>query len=380
MAIAFVYSDEFSSYDYGAQHPLKTIRLKLTYELIKAYGLLDVPEVIFAGAEKADGEEIAYFHTPKYIEIIRRANLWSDSWELYQYGLGPGDNPLFEGMYEWSALVVGATLRCAKLIEEGRCNIAFNISGGLHHALPERASGFCYFNDPAVAIKYLISKGFRVAYVDIDAHHGDGVQAAFYDTDKVLTISIHQDGQTLFPGTGYGSEIGEGPGAGYSVNVPLAPGSDDEIFYYAFEEVVPPLLKAFRPDITVTQLGVDGFRTDPLSSLNFTTNGFKSAVRRIKDITSEINSKWLALGGGGYNLSNVPRAWAIAWDIMIGVGPPDELPSSYVEMVKEMGLNEELLNDPPFKLTGPAAEIARRSAMRSIEYIKRNIFPVHGLK
>jgi len=181
----------------------------------------------------ADEADLLLFHTQKYIEVLKASNEGSSAHGADQFGLGPGDNPVFRGVYDWSRLVTGASLQAARLVDSGESDIAFNISGGLHHAAASRASGFCYINDPVIVIKWLLKQGRKVAYIDIDAHHGDGVQEAFYDTDKVLTISIHETGRQLFPGTGFVDEMGKSAGKGYSVNVPLPAYADDELFYYA---------------------------------------------------------------------------------------------------------------------------------------------------
>src|SRR5512144_445727 len=260
MKTVFLYSDRFAGFDYGSGHPLKPIRLKLTYELIKACGLLDSPDRRLMEPPVASVEDLLAWHTAEYVDILKAANSGMYVPGAEEFGLGPGDNPIFAGMFDWSRLIAGASLKAAYLVDSGEVEAAFNISGGLHHAMARHASGFCYVNDPVLAIKLLVDRGRRVAYIDIDAHHGDGVQEAFYDTDKVLTISLHETGQALFPGSGFEQETGRGDGMGYSVNVPLPPETDDELFIHAFTQVVPPLVDAYRPDVVVSQLGVDTFR------------------------------------------------------------------------------------------------------------------------
>ena len=294
----------------------------------------------------------------------------SQAWE---YGLGSGDNPVFPGLYDWSLLVTGATMECVRQIRDENRQIAFNIAGGLHHALPRQAAGFCYLNDPAIGIAHMVQDGLRVVYLDIDVHHGDGVEAAFYDTDQVLTISLHQHGHTLFPGTGFPDDMGRGPGRGYAVNVPLAPGTDDDLYLWAFMEVVPPLVRAYDPDVLVTQLGVDLLATDPLASLNLTTNGFSRIVREIKSW----GFKWVALGGGGYNVMNVVRAWTSSWAIMKGSEVPNALPEDFVKKHKaELGQNLTLL-DPPQQINGTTADSAKKLAKSVVAKIKENIFPLN---
>jgi acetoin utilization protein AcuC len=372
MKTAFIYSDDFAKYDYGPGHPLKPFRLKLTHDLIEAYGLLSLRDVRVVGAKPAVEDDLLLYHTADYIEILKAADSGIEVPGGERYGLGFGDNPVFEGVFEWSRLVTGASLQAAELVDSGEVPIAFNISGGLHHALASRASGFCYMNDPVIVISSLLKKGRRVAYIDIDAHHGDGVQEAFYRTDKVLTISLHESGRYLFPGTGFESEIGEREGRGYSVNIPMPPSSDDGLFMYAFNEVVPSLIERFRPDIVVGQLGVDSFLTDPLTHLNYTTNGFCHVVRKMKDLSP----RWIALGGGGYEIANVAKAWTLAWAIMNNVDPPDELPEAFLEQYPLEGFRSRKLRDEEYQEKGAGREMMRAMVERVVAGIKEKVFPL----
>ena len=338
MKTAFIYSEEFEKFTYHPSHPLKPIRLKLTYELIKAYGLLGSFHHRFIKANPCNADDLLTVHSLEYVEAVERAAVELPEWERQYYGFNMADNQIFPQVYRWSLLATGASLQAAKLVESGEAKIAFNIAGGAHHASRNRASGFCYFNDAAVLIQYLLDKGYRVAYIDLDAHHGNGVQEIFYRTNRVLTISLHQNGLYAFPGTGFEREIGEEEGEGYSVNVPLLPASDDDVFWYAFNESVPPLLECFRPDILVTQLGVDTFRTDPLTSLEVTTSGFCRVVEALKQLSP---GKWVALGGGGYDVLNVPRAWTLAWAIMTETDVPNPLPHHYLKLLHTLKLVDE---------------------------------------
>ena len=371
MKTAFIYSDKFAGFNYGPSHPLKTYRLKLTYDLIRAYGLLSIPGARYIEAEMADDEDLLLFHEKDYIDILKASNRGVAMPGSHYFGLGPGDNPVFEGLFDWSRLVAGASLKAARLVESGEADIAFNISGGLHHAAASRASGFCYINDPVIAIQWLINQGRRVAYIDIDAHHGDGVQEAFYDTGKVLTISIHETGRQLFPGTGFVDEIGEGPGEGYSVNVPMPAYADDELFLYAFSEIVPPLIDTYKPDIVVSQLGVDSFVTDPLAHLNYTTNGFSAVMMKIK----ELAPRWVALGGGGYNMANVARAWTLAWAIMNDSHIPDELPDDFLSLYSQEGFESGRLRDKAYSVTGAAKEKMREEVETAVNFLKEKVIP-----
>jgi len=355
----------FGGHSYGPAHPMRLERLMLTTELLKAYGILGDKQV--REPQPADEEDLLRFHTGEYLDLLVSAGT-AAAGSLWRAGMGVADNPVFDGLYDVARLSVGASLGAAQAVASGEWGAAFNIAGGMHHAMPGRASGFCYLNDAVVAIAWLVDRGCRVAYVDLDAHHGDGVQAAFYGTDQVLTISLHQSGRTLFPGTGFEYEVGTGSGTGYSVNVPLLPHSGDESFLLAFESVVPPLLAAYCPEVVMTQLGVDPLRSDPLAMLDLTTNAFEHAVRRFKDLCP----KWVALGGGGYDLNNVPRAWALAWAIMNGVELPDELPKSYLELAREHGVTAGLLRDEP---AGPDDPRCLEEVHRVLGFLGERVFP-----
>jgi acetoin utilization protein AcuC len=372
---AFIYSDRYQDFDYGPGHPLRNRRLALTYELCQAYGLLSLPNTRLIQARDASEEEVVAFHRADYVDIFRVADGGHAPPNLWDYGLGTSDNPIFPGVYAWSLLSTGASLQAMELVDSGQVECAFSIAGGLHHAATARAAGFCYFNDAGVIIKHLVRRGRRVAYVDIDAHHGDGVQFGFYDTDQVLTLSIHESGESLFPGTGFVEEVGRGRGIGYAVNVPLLAGSDDEIFLWALDQVLPPLLTAFKADVVVTQLGADTHRTDPLTNLALTTGGFAEAVRRLQPFCR----KWVALGGGGYNLANVPRSWTLAWAIMNRREIPDDLPESFVSTFRALGCRPSKIRDEPFAAEASTREKAWRFVREQVHRVKQLVFPHHGL-
>ena len=227
---AFVYEDAMSRHTLSETHPMRPVRLRYTYELADAYGLFDHERSMLTPPRPATVEEVSTFHTPEYISAVERVGQGDFSVNPVAYNIGPGDNPGYEGMYDAALLSTGGSMRCVELLLDEGYDAAFNVSGGLHHAMPGYAYGFCVFNDPVIAINEMLRRGLRVAYVDIDCHHGDGVQYAFYDTDRVLTISLHETGQFLFPGTGYTQETGTGRGRGYSVNVPLYPYTGDETY------------------------------------------------------------------------------------------------------------------------------------------------------
>jgi len=372
-APAYLYTDAYQAFDYGPSHPLRIGRLKLTHELIQAVGMGQPSFPVRPAAM----EELAVFHDRRYLEALKELSGREKPTDYYAFGLGAGDNPVFPGVYEWSALLSGASLVAMELVSMMGHPVAFSMAGGMHHGMAARASGFCYVNDAVLVVRELLKRGERVLYLDIDAHHGDGVQWAFFDTPRVMTISLHQHPATLFPGTGLVEEMGRGEGKGYSVNVPLWPDSDDDLFIKAFDEVVPPLLEAYDPEWVVTQLGVDTFLSDPLANLNLTTRGFGHAVRRMKELCWD---RWVALGGGGYEVVNVARGWTLAWAIMLG--REDELPAKLPEeVIQAFRLREEerWLIDPDDKLRGRHWERARQDLDETLAQIKRQIFPIHGM-
>lgn len=365
--VVFLSSPELWRRGHGPEHPLKPERLQRTHELLDAYGTFRLPNVQVVAPRLATVEELTLFHTPEYVDVVRALSGGRQDLPAYLYGFGPGDNPVFRGMFESEGRKVGSAVQAAELLTQGECDVAFSYSGGLHHGGPQRASGFCVFNDAAVAIHWLLTQSLRVAYVDIDVHHGDGVQAAFYDSDRVLTISLHQDGRTLFPGTGFVAESGAGPGQGYSVNLPLPPYVDDDLYLWAFRQVVPPLVTRFGPDVVVTQLGVDTHYRDPLANLALTTAGHQALFQEMAGLAR----RWLALGGGGYDISVVPRSWALALGVMAGRSWPQALPDSYRARYGGSGLRD---------VEGPTldATLRRRNRNRltgTVDAVRR----LHGL-
>jgi len=368
---AFVYDEVQSKHVLRDDHVFKPSRLQLTYELLDSYGAFATSKPV--KPRIAEETDLLLFHKPDYVSAIRDISDGIDRRDVLEYNISHyGDNPPYNGMYEASAMVVGASLTAAELVTSGKTDVAFNISGGLHHAMPSRASGFCIFNDAAIVVKYLANQGNRVAYVDIDAHHGDGVQHAFYDSSEVLTISLHESGRYLFPGTGETEETGLGAGKGYSVNIPLFPKTDDEIYLWAFREIVPPLVKAYKPDVLVTQLGCDAYYIDPLTDLMLTTDGYTKLVKEL----GKLVPKWVALGGGGYDMDAVIRLWTLAYGVMQECEWPDEIPASFQ---KKYGIKRLRDADKPH-VDDDMLKMARQFARQSVDDIKRMVFPIHGLK
>ncbi len=372
---AFVYSQRFGEFSYGDEHPFKVLRYRLAYELIAELGWLKSGRVRMVECPLVEEAVLLGFHTEDYLQTLKEFSASSSPRANFRFGLGDVENPIFPGVYEWARLGCGGTVEAARLVADGAVTSAFSMAGGYHHAHAARASGFSYLNDAVVAIQGLVRRGLRVAYVDIDAHHGDGVQEAFYRTDQVLTISLHETGENFFPQTGFVQEVGEGKGFGYSVNIPFRPHADDLIFEQAFKEVVMPLLAAYRPDVLVTQMGVDGLRTDPLSRLEFTTGSIELAARSFL----QTGIPWVAIGGGGYDKFNVARGWALVWGIMTRAKIPDQLPPNYRRAVATLGRRDERLRDLPRLAHPDDYARAQRSFDESLAFLQRKIFPRHGL-
>ncbi|HET7340941.1 MAG TPA: acetoin utilization protein AcuC [Methylomirabilota bacterium] len=372
---ALVYSEDWARFDYGPAHPLRMERLGLTWRLMRAYGLTRLPNATVVAPAPATEREIATFHAPEYLEVLKAANAGASPPGAAVFGLGPGDNPVFRGVWEAARLVAAGSLLAADLVAGGTVERAFHFAGGLHHALPDRASGFCYVNDAVLAILRLRERGLRVAYVDIDAHHGDGVQYAFYGDPNVLTISTHERGERLFPGTGFVHELGEGDAAGYSVNLPLEAYTDSAIYLPAFEAVVPPLLERFKPDVIVVQLGIDSHRTDPLTHLALDVQGFARALQRIVPMAPRL----IALGGGGYDVRNVARAWTVAWALLNHVELPPQLPEAFEDDRHHFGFDSRELWDEPAALPPDLERAVREYVARQVDAVQTRIFPLHRL-
>ena len=384
--LVVAWDDALIQYDFGPGHPLAPVRVALTMELAGALGVLSAPSVTMVTPPPATDAELETVHDDDYVAAVRQAGrtLAADP----QFGLGTTDNPVFEGMHEASALVAGATLTAARAIWPGPAVHAVSIAGGLHHAMRRAASGFCVYNDPAIAIRWLLAAGAeRVAYVDTDVHHGDGVQAAFYDDPRVLTISLHEHPATLFPGTGLPSETGTGDGAGYAVNVALPAGTGDAAWLRAFDAVVPPLLRSFKPTVLVSQHGCDSHELDPLAHLELSVDGQRMAQVMLHDLAHELcDGRWLATGGGGYALVQVvPRTWTHLLAEAAGnpIDPQAETPGTWREYVQRRtgrtasgSMTEGQTGEfSSFESGYDPAEPVDRAIMAT----RNAVFPLHGL-
>lgn len=334
-----IYSEDVLRYRFGEEHPFNPLRLRMTWDLMKELGL--VTEDHIRVPRPASEEELALVHSPAYIEAVKRAGSGQappsppgggePTWEAF--GLGTEDTPIFPDMHEASALIAGGTLLAAQLVMEGEAEHAFNLAGGLHHAHRHMASGFCVYNDIGVAIAWLRREyNVRVAYIDTDAHHGDGVQWLFYEDPNVLTISFHETGKYLYPGTGDIHERGDGPGYGYAVNFPLEPFTEDDSWIEMLHQALPTLIKGFEPDIIISQNGCDGHHWDPLTHLSATTRLYREIPRLVHQLAHEVcGGRWVAVGGGGYDIWRVvPRAWTMLWAELSHQSIPDEIPTAWL--------------------------------------------------
>jgi acetoin utilization protein AcuC len=316
--VSLVWGDALMAYRLSEDHPLQPLRVKLTVDLIRELGL-DAHARILAPRPATDGE-IGLCHSSGYIDLVKLLSEGAPiDREAVEAGFGSPDNPVALRMHDACAAVVGASVVAAEAVHSGAALHAFNPAGGLHHAMRDRASGFCVYNDVAVAVAWLRARGHRVAYVDVDAHHGDGTQALFYTDPDVLTISLHESGRYLFPGTGFPDETGAGAARGTSANLPLAPYTWDEPWLAAFDATVPALLRAFRPTVLVTQDGCDTHALDPLAHLLGSTAIWPHVGRRFHELAHELcEGRWVATGGGGYAVREVvPRAWTLLFAEMV---------------------------------------------------------------
>lgn len=327
--LVLAWDESMARYDFGPTHPMQPVRLRLTMALARELGLLDLPGVLVEAPHPAADEELRAVHTAELLSAVRSCSDGRPSPGAVRHGLGSADNPVFAGMHEAAARAVGGTLLAMRAVLSGRARVGVNLAGGLHHAMADAASGFCVYNDLAVAIADALAAGVeRIAYVDTDVHHGDGVQAAFAADPRVLTVSLHQDPATLWPGTGDAADTGAAEGAGTAVNVPLPAGTGDAGWRRAFDAVVPPVLRAFRPQLLVTQHGCDTHRQDPIGGLALSVDGQRAVAADLAALADELCAgRWVATGGGGYALHDVvPRSWAHLVGVAAGRPVPVETP------------------------------------------------------
>lgn len=374
MKSAFIHSPEFETYELAPQHPFKPVRSKVVYDLCAKFNLFARDWITVAQPKMLGVEMLLLFHDHRYIEYLHLANNGEFFDKLIEFNLGTGECPVFPGVYDYAALCAGAAFEGMRLLINNKCDLAFSPMGGYHHAGKSHAEGFCYVNDVAVIITYLLHRGMRVAYVDVDAHHGNGVQNAFYTDDRVLTISLHETGETLYPWGGHCTETGAERGLGYNVNLPFPPETDDEIYMAAFNEIVPPLVNAFKPDLIVAVTGADVLAADPLTHLNLTNNAMADVAAALRGF----DRKLLVLGGGGYNIEALARAWTLLWAVLNDIEPKDE----HVGTLGGVFLGETergSLRDMHVYTTGPKKEQIIKKVRTAVDYIKEKVFPVHKI-
>lgn len=359
---AYVVCDGVEKYNFSAYHPLRPERVTLSQELAQMLGVLR--EEDFLQASPASPDLVAQVHSPRYVQVVQDLSEGKRVPGYHEFGFASGDNPPFRGMFPASLSVVGASVAAAQAVMDG-VQVAVNLAGGLHHARYEEAAGFCIFNDPAVAIHVLKQKYRRIVYLDIDVHHGDGVQWLYYRDPHVLTISIHESGRFLFPGTGYPNEIGAGEGRGCSANIALGRYADDAIWWWAFQQVVPALFRWFRPQVVVLQMGADAHYTDPLAHLALTTQGWLKAVQWVVEQGLPI----VATGGGGYSLAAVTRIWAMALATLKGVPVPNQIPPQFA-----LGDEVQTMHDTtPPPLPERMLENARQFSQQAVNELKQHL-------
>ena len=373
---AFIYSAELEKFSYPADCPFNTSRAGKVRKILNSMALLsgdNTSEVTPAPAERI---VLKKFHSARYLHALKTAAKGRWDTEALNMGIGTLDCPVFAGLYDYGVLAAGGTLTGAKMILSGSAEVAFNPSGGFHHAAPERASGFCYINDVALACMVLAEEGKRVLYLDVDVHHGDGVLYGFYDRSDVMTISFHENPKTLFPGTGSVEEIGKGQGKGYCVNVPLPVGTYDEAYIKAFEDIVLPLIGAYDPDAIVFEFGADALAGDPLAHLCLTNNAYAEVIEHLLSFDKPI----LATGGGGYNIENTVRAWALAWSIFAGAESDHDMHHGVGGVMLESTDWQGGLRDRALAVTAEQRQDVEPAIDAVIASVREKVFPIHGLE
>jgi acetoin utilization protein AcuC len=373
--LAFVYAPEVEDLSYPPDCPFKTHRSTLTRRRLLSFGLLGLPGREEIHTPPAPRSALERLHTVRYLDELERAAAGDLTAEGLHMGLGTPDTPVFRDLFTYGAWACGAALTAADLLRAGKVDVAFSLLGGFHHAMPERAGGFCYLNDVALACQRLAESGRRVLYVDVDAHHGDGVQAAFYGRRDVMPISFHESGRTLYPWGGFEDEIGEGEGRGFNANVSLPAGTYDAAFLLAFDQVATPLIQAFAPGYVVLELGMDALAGDPLTHLGLTNHAHEAVLRRLLQLGVPL----LIAGGGGYHVENTVRGWALAWKVCAGEDDDHDLSLGMGGVMLASSEWAGGLRDHELPVTAAQRQAVDPALRESIDAVRRNVFPHHGL-
>ncbi len=375
MKSAFIYSKEFAEFKVGKDYPWLTERSDVTYKRCSELNLLDRDWIKVVKPKPAAIDDLYTYHTKEYIKLLRKADKGVFEESMLTQGIGTLECPAAKGLFKYHTLAAGATICGTDLICNKKADVVFSPTGGFHHAGPDFASGFCYINDINIAVKKLLGHGKRVLCIDIDTHHGDLVQEAFYSNPDVMYISFHESPKTLFPWkTGFETEIGKGKGKGFNINFPLPENTGDDEFLWGFERVFPPLAKAFKPDVVLALIGLDMIFSDPMSHLLLTNNAFIKAVKMIKESSPGL----LALGCGGYVLDNMERSWTLAWAAMNDLDPVEDESVTFGGMFWGDGLSS--LMDRPYFFPDNIRKKTAKEVKRVYRYIKKNIFPISGIR
>lgn len=369
-----IHSEELEKFSYPSTCPFNITRARKVKELLLSLGMYTGDGEIEIAPVAASREILEKIHSAEYLDELKRAGEGHFDPSMLHMGLGSGDCPVFAGMYDYAVLASGGTVLAAEMILDGKASVAFNPSGGFHHAHRHGSAGFCYINDIALGCQRLTEGGKRVLFLDVDVHHTDGVQEAFWDRDDVMTISLHQDGHTIFPGTGFPGDIGIGEGKGFSVNAPLPVGTYDEAYMKVISSVVMPLIHFYSPDVIAIEIGADGLAGDPLAGLDLSNNVYGDIIARLQACGKPI----LAVGGGGYNVENTVRAWSLCWTALCGKDNPHEsmgMGGVMMESTEWYGG----LRDREFYPDMATKQMIDPQIDKVIEDVKSSIFAIHGI-
>jgi len=370
----FVHSDHFAGVSLGENHPFKPVRARAILEMCRREGLLGDGDAAMVEPASLPAGALEPVHDADYVDALQRANEAFHE-DLLRFNLGRAECPVFPGVFDYAAGAVAATLTGVEALLAGTASVAFNPVGGMHHAMPGNAEGFCYLNDAAVALGRLVAAGRRPLYLDIDAHHGNGVQQVFYERGDVMVVSVHESGRTLYPWSGFETESGEGPGAGHTINFPLPQDTDDELYNAVMDAVVWPVIESWRPDCVVVVMGMDTLAKDPLTHLKLTNNAPERALRKLASLDVPV----LALGGGGYDLDATVRGWTLGWAALNRLDLAEADPGMGGRFLGSAELGGASLRDPAVLVSGETRARNVQECIRVEKHLKRKVFPLLGV-